>query len=496
MTIIERLAGRAAGACPGRPGHLARVAAVALLAIATFVGFAATGSARAATIEIINQNAPGVGFNDPTPAMPVGGNPGTTLGAQRLHAFRYAGDIWAAHLASSVPIRIGAAFLPLDCNSTGAVLGAAGAYQVVANFPAAPINGTWYPTALAGKLAGVDFAAPGDPHIIARFNSRLGLFADCVPGLTFYLGLDRKAGSQIDLVATLLHEIAHGLGFQTFTDDETGAFLLGRPSVWDFNLIDNRRERLWVQMTDAERVASATTWRGLSWNGWYVTSNTPAVLSPASVLTISGENAGAAAGDYAVGDASFGPAIRNAPVSAQLMPVVDQLNGNGLACTPLSAVNALAVRGNIALVDRGSCDYVVKARNVQAAGALGMIVADSAAGEVAGMPGLDASIAIPSARITRADGRALKLALQNRTPNRSGVVARLQSDPARLAGTDHRRRMLMYTPGVNAPGSSVSHFTTEATRNLLMEPSINSDLRYVLMPPRDLTLPLLRDLGW
>lgn len=493
MTIAERQAGLAAGAHPRRLGHLARFAAIALLAVA---GFAAVGSARAATIEIINQNAPGVGFNDPTPVAPVGDNPGTTLGEQRLNAFRYAADIWAAHLVSNVPIRIGAAFLPLDCNATGAVLGAAGAYQVVANFPSAPINGTWYPTALAGKLAGMDFAAPGDPHIIARFNSRLGLFPDCVPGLTFYLGLDRKAGSQIDLVATLLHEIAHGLGFQTFTDNETGAFMLGRPSAWDFHLIDNRRERLWVQMTNAERAASATTWRGLSWNGWHVTGSTPAVLSPASVLTISGENAAAAAGEYAVGDASFGPRIRNAPVRGQLMPVVDQSNGNGLACSALSATNSLAVRGNIALVDRGGCDYVVKARNVQVAGAIGMIVADSAAGEVAGMPGVDASIAIPSVRITRADGRALKLALQKRSATRSGVVARLQSDPVRLAGTDARRRMLMYTPGVNAPGSSVSHFTTEATRNLLMEPSINSDLRYVLMPPLDLTLPLLRDLGW
>jgi len=29
-----------------------------------------------------------------------------------------------------------------------------------------------------------------------------------------------------------------------------------------------------------------------------------------------------------------------------------------------------------------------------------------------------------------------------------------------------------------------------------MRPSTNRDLRYGLMPPLDLTLPLLRDLGW
>jgi hypothetical protein len=44
--------------------------------------------AGAATITIINNNAAGVGFNDPTPVAPVGGNPGVTLGAQRLYIFQ------------------------------------------------------------------------------------------------------------------------------------------------------------------------------------------------------------------------------------------------------------------------------------------------------------------------------------------------------------------------------------------------------------------------
>mgnify|MGYP000860351876 CR=1 FL=1 len=48
--------------------------------------------------------------------------------------------------------------------------------------------------------------------------------------------------------------------------------------------------------------------------------------------------------------------------AAPQAPVVDGLNGNGLARSALSAVNALAVRGNIAVVDRRGCDYVVKAR--------------------------------------------------------------------------------------------------------------------------------------
>jgi hypothetical protein len=56
--------------------------------------------------------------------------------------------------------------------------------------------------------------------------------------------------------------------------------------------------------------------------------------------------------------------------------------------------------------------------------------------------------------------------------------------------------MLMYTPDPNQPGSSVSHYTTDAKPNQLMEPAINSDLEHVVTPPRDLTYPLLRDIGW
>lgn len=472
-------------------------AAVATIALVLALAIGAVTSAHAAAnIVIVNLNDPGVGFNDPTPATPVGGNPGTTLGQQRLYAFQNAAAIWGSTLSSNVTIRIGASFVPLSCTATSAVLGSAGANEIWSDFPNAPRANTWYPSALASKLAGEDVATPGQPHIIARFNSRLGLFSDCLPGSGFYLGLDRNFGDQIDLVTVLLHEFAHGLGFQTFTDDETGQEIMDIPSVWDYYLLNNQTNRSWVESTAAERAQSAVTWRGLSWNGPRVTAAVPQVLAPMSNLAVSGNAAGQAAGNYEVGDASFGPPLANPPVSGQLMPVVDQGDGNGLACTPLSALNALAVRGNMALVDRGGCDFVTKAKNVQNAGAIGMVVADNQPGDVAGMSGNDPTIAIPSVRITQANGVSIKASLQRRSRTQSGVVASLGINQNRLAGTDAQGRILMYTPTIYSPGSTVSHYTTEAKPNQLMEPSINDDLTHEVTPPRDLTYPLLQDIGW
>jgi len=58
------------------------LAATALLASLASSAFAS------ATIVIINLDGPGEGFNDATPAAPVGGNPGTTIGAQPPSACR------------------------------------------------------------------------------------------------------------------------------------------------------------------------------------------------------------------------------------------------------------------------------------------------------------------------------------------------------------------------------------------------------------------------
>ena len=110
--------------------HLLRPMRHLLIAFATIVLTASVVSAGPAQFVIVNLNAPGVGFNDPTPVVPVGGNTGTTVGEQRLIAFHYAASLWTARLDSTVPIRIQAEFAPL----VPGVLGSAGALAGFATF--------------------------------------------------------------------------------------------------------------------------------------------------------------------------------------------------------------------------------------------------------------------------------------------------------------------------------------------------------------------------
>ncbi len=126
------------------------------LATASLLALLAVPAFAAVTITIINLDGPGEGFNDATPAAPVGGNPGTTVGQQRLLCFQQAAGIWGATLTSSVPIQIQAAFNPLACTATSAVLGSAGPRFVELNDPLFEFQNYWYHEALANKEAGVD----------------------------------------------------------------------------------------------------------------------------------------------------------------------------------------------------------------------------------------------------------------------------------------------------------------------------------------------------
>ncbi|WMN12138.1 PKD domain-containing protein [Marivirga salinae] len=124
-------------------------------------------------------------------------------------AYQYAVDIWASLIKSPVQIVVNANFRELGQG----VLGSAGPTNFVRDFPGAVKSNTFYPIALAEKIAGYNLNTPGDADINSNFNS----------DFDFYFGLDADPPSgQYDFVSIVLHELGHGLGFTGATSFENG----------------------------------------------------------------------------------------------------------------------------------------------------------------------------------------------------------------------------------------------------------------------------------
>lgn len=441
------------------------------VALATAAFFGASAAFAQGQIVIINNNAPGVGFNDPTAAAPVGGNPGTTLGQQRLNAFNHAADIWEGLLAPKVDIRVQAQFVPLAAG----VLGSAAATASFADFPGAEIPGTLYHSALADHLAGADLN-PGVADIVTNFSTNF----------VFYLGFDNNEGLLVDLLPVVLHELGHGLGFANFVNETAGTLAGGVPDIYSQYTFDVDTGKNWNVMTIPERQASAINIRKVSWNGINVNKDVPSVLSPGEPFV--GVNSPAGVGPFMFTPASFGAPLTAAGLTASVVLANDNVGpSTSDGCEPIAPAP-----GTIMIIDRGICTFVVKVLNAQNAGAVGVIIADNVAGAPpAGLAGADPNIVIPSGRVTLADGNTLKANLA------AGLNVTLDLDTSIIAGTDRVQGLMMvaaFNPVV--PGSSISHWDAVASRNQLMEPSINNDLTSSLTPPEDLTASQMTDIGW
>ena len=466
----------------------------------TLFAFLVPSAFAAAKITIVNTDGPNEGFNDPTPAKPVGKNNGKTVGQQRLIAFQFAASIWAATLTDNVEIRIQSAFNPLPCTASSGVLGSAGAIQIVSDFPGAAFPSTWYPVALGNKLANTDLipgaAGTNADDIAAQFNSNLnGTNPDgtpCLTGLGWYYGLDGKHGTNIDLVTVLLHEFAHGLGFASFVDETTGKEIKNRTDIFSRQILDNTLGLTWDNMTAPQRKQSAINTRNVVWTGSHVTNSIPNVLQQGTPL-LAVLSPAAIAANYQVGTASFGAPLASPGLNGSIAQGLDPADSAGPSttdgCSPLT--NASSVGGHIALLDRGTCSFVTKAKNAQNAGAIGVIIVDNRLEIPApGMSGTDSTITIPAVMISQPDGATIEGQLSG------GVNATLGLDLSIRAGADANGRGLLWTPNPVQPGSTISHWDEIATPNQLMEPAINDDLTHAVTPPQDLTFELLLDLGW
>ncbi|PIV32958.1 MAG: peptidase, partial [Lysobacterales bacterium CG02_land_8_20_14_3_00_62_12] len=279
---------------------------------------------QSATITVVNTDGAGEGFNDPTVVAALPSNPFTTLGQQRLHVFQTAANQWGALLVSAIEIRVQAAFNPLACNQTSAVLGSAGAITIHNNFANAPVANVWYNSALASSLAGVDINGASN-DINSQFNVDIDNGA-CLTGTTgwYYstLASDSTPAGRIPLLPVVFHELAHGLGFQTFTSSSTGAFNGGTPSIWDTFLADAVTGTTWINMaSNAVRQASAISDPNLIWKGPRVTLDKVSFLGPAPVLIVTAP--AAIAGEKVAAPAAFGAAVPPAGISGEVLAASD-----------------------------------------------------------------------------------------------------------------------------------------------------------------------------
>ena len=463
-----------------------------------------------ANIVIVNNDPPGIGFNDPTPAAPVGGNPGTTLGQQRINAFYYAASIWGATIDSAVPIRVRANFGPLSCTATSATLGSAGARSIWANTDNIREIDTWYHVAIASKQAGYDIAPVGNPDgadevdLAASFNANIGTPGCLQSSGGWYYGFDTNqtpapnGGSRINLVAVLLHEFAHGLGFSTFVNRTNGQNLgfptFPWPDVYQKRIFDRTLNMYWDQMSAAQRLASRVNTGNLSWAGATVMAEAPGVLDLVPQFSIT---SAPGTGNYAMGGAEFGARLDFPGLAGELVAAIDAANAAGPLTTDGCTAILNDVQGKIAFMNRGTCGFAIKVMNAQVAGAIGVVIADNAAGPAIDMAGsgnrpFDLAITIPAGRVTLATGDVVRNALLAGTVN-----VTIGGDPNSVRrGMDSAGRVLLYAPNPFIGGSSTSHFDVSSFRNVLMEPNITGNLTHSVKAPEDLTLAQLRDVGW
>lgn len=348
-------------------------------------------------VQISFADTAGEGFNDPD------------LGDARRAALEFAAGVWARILGSTVTVNIEAQFDAQTCDETGGTLATAGPRFVFFNFPGAEPN-VWHPGPLAESISGQNLSASGDnvADVGITFNS--GIDEECLgAGTGYYYGLDDNApAGQISFARVALHEMGHGLGFLGLEDLATGELFRGSPDVFTTLTFDTQTNKHWDQMTDAERRRSVVRAGKVSFDGRRTTQRAENFLTGSAVIEIDVPRN--LAGTYVVGPASFGRPLKRRRIQGELALVDDGSSKPTFACQPV--INADQIQGKIAVIDRGDCQFVVKVKNAQDAGAIAAIIVHNEKGRPPGLGGSDDSIVIPSVRIGRKDGRRIKRRLR------------------------------------------------------------------------------------
>jgi hypothetical protein len=150
-------------------------------------------------------------------------------------AFEHAVSIWESLIYSPVPIRVKANWQSL---SQG-VLASCGPADYYKNFNSTQKWDAYYPIALVEKMLGEEVNSPDQFDIVSSFNKD---FAN------WYFGIDGKTpDNHYDFVSTVMHELAHGLGFSGFFYSSRGRGGYGTDglsAIFDQFVIDKNQNKL------------------------------------------------------------------------------------------------------------------------------------------------------------------------------------------------------------------------------------------------------------
>lgn len=191
-------------------------------------------------------------------------------GVQRRNALNFAGQQWGNVLQASYDRETINVSVSMAALGTNTYLATASGIGYSWNNAAYPHRNTVYSSALANHLYKSDRNTSSD-EIKITFNS----------SFNYYYGTDgRTASGTYDFVSLAMHEITHGLGFNSRIDKDPSDGSIGSllsvtssttnisykyASIYDRFLVDANGASL-LSMTDAGR-ATAITSEALYWNG-------------------------------------------------------------------------------------------------------------------------------------------------------------------------------------------------------------------------------------
>jgi hypothetical protein len=215
-------------------------------------------SAGGATFDVTYTDARGTGFND------------TVSGATRRRAFEAALAAWTKVLKADQTIRVEASMYEMDDGDDDpltTLLATAGPtdYWI--------LDDTAVPSALAWQMLGGRYENAGDSDIIVDVNDQ----ADWD-----YAVNGAAVDGKFSFVYTLMHELAHGLGYVDSFDIETGT-LLNDPLPFVFDVFVNRGSSRANRVMDH---ASAAQKRDLESGDLFFNGANAAAASKASIAPL------------------------------------------------------------------------------------------------------------------------------------------------------------------------------------------------------------------